>query len=353
MDPDVAVLPVGHRARPAAAAALWVSVAGAVAFTVFACVTTQVKTVRAGSPWQNDPYDGVVSFTELLVPALAVLMVARALLVRRREPQPVFRVTQLLRAAFVCTLLVAATVITDWLAVALRADRALWDEGTPWLIAALVPLTAAAAAGLLSQWRAFHQLPPQDGRRPDGDWLDDLAALIDALAAHLPRAGRRPAGRLSRGGAIGFVRSHIVVFAAVTSLAAGLLGTTAQALGEDWTSPLLFLTGTLIGAGGFFAFSMMCNTALQITVPLDKGMAHPETTGRVRRPARVAATAGALAMPTSAVLRDNIWAALAREGQVDTAAQLAVITFTSALSTVVLVFGASLALTEVTRRRSN
>jgi hypothetical protein len=54
--------------------ALWVSVAGAGAFTAFAWVTTQDKSVRAGSPWQNDPYDGMLPFAEFLVPALAVLI---------------------------------------------------------------------------------------------------------------------------------------------------------------------------------------------------------------------------------------------------------------------------------------
>jgi predicted dienelactone hydrolase len=344
-DPDVKVLPAGHRARSAVASALWASVAGAVAFTVFACVTTQVKGVRAGSPWQDDPYDGVVSLTEFLVPTLAVLVVARALLIRRREPQPVFRVTQLLRAAFVCTLLVTATVTTDWLAVVLRADRPLWDEGTPWLIAALVPLTAAAAAGLLSQWRAFHRLPPRDGRRPDGDWLDDLAALIDALAARLPHAGRRLASRLSRGGAIGFVRRHIVAFAAGAGLAGGLLGTTAQALGEDWTSPLLFLTATLIGAGGFFALSMICNTVLQIAVPHGPGRTRPGSSTRVRRSARVAVIAGALAMPISAMSRSGIRPVLGGGGEPDVPLLLAVITFTGAVVITVLVFGISFVFT--------
>jgi hypothetical protein len=350
-DPEVAVLPVGHRARPAVVSALWVSIAGAAAFTVFACVTTQVKAVRAGSPWQDDPYDGVVSFTEFLVPTLAALIVARAVLVRRREPQPVFRVAQLVRAAFVSTLLSAATVTTDWLAVTVRADRRLWNDETPWLIAALVPLTVAVAAALPLQWRAFRRLPSRDRRRPGGDWLDDLAALIDASAARLPNAGRALAARLSRDGAIEFVRSHIVAFAAAASLTAGLLITTAQALGEHWTSPLLFLTGTFIGAGGFFAFSMICNTALQIAVPRNTGRKRPETRPAVRRSARAAATAGSSAVPTSAVLRDGIWAVLGRGGQVGTPAQLAVITFTSALLTVVLVFGTSLVCSYTGHRR--
>jgi hypothetical protein len=98
-NPDPAALPAGCRARTAAVPALWASLAGAIAFTAFAYVTTQDHAVRAGSPWQDDPYDGVVSFTEFLVPALAMLIAVRALLLRRPEPQPVFRVKDAPRGA--------------------------------------------------------------------------------------------------------------------------------------------------------------------------------------------------------------------------------------------------------------
>ena len=336
-DPGIAVLPADHRARPAAALALWVSVAGAVAFTAFAYVTTQVHAVRAGSPWQDDPYVGVVSFTEFLVPALAVLIAVRVLLHRRTEPKPVFRTAQLLRAAFVCTLLVAATIVTDGLAVVLRAAHSRWNDGTPWLVATLAPLAVLAATALVCEARAFRRLPPRDGHAPGGDWLDDLAVLAETLAVRLPPAGARLAVRFARGGAIEFARRHIMTVAALASLAAGLSIGLTQAVGEHWTSPVLFLTFIAIGTGGFFGLSMICDTVLRITVPRD-----PVSTGRVRRSARVAVIAGALALPASAVLRDGIWTTLGRHGQVGDAGGLAMITFGGALSTTVLVFGAML-----------
>jgi hypothetical protein len=331
--PEIAVLPMDHRARPAVALALRVTLAGAAAFTAFAYVTTQIHAVRAGSPWQDDPYVGVVSFTKFLVPVLAVLVAVRALLHRRAEPQPVFRTAQLLRAAFVCSLLVAATIVVDGLAVVLRADHALWNDGTPWLVAALVPLAVLAAAALVCEARAFRRLPPRDGHAPGGDWLDDLAVLAETTAVRLPPAGARLAVRFARGGAIEFTRGHIVAVAALASLAAGLAIGLMQALGEHWTSPVLFLTFVAIGTGGFFAFSMICDTALRITVPRD-----PASTGRVRRSALAAVTAGSLALPASAVLRDGIWTALGLHGEVGDAGQLAVITFSGGLATTALVF---------------
>jgi hypothetical protein len=176
--------------------------------------------------------------------------------------------------------------------------------------------------------------------------------VVDASAERLPAPWHRLAARLNLIGAIGFVRSHIAAFAAGAGLTAGLLITTAEALGEGWTSPLLVLTGTAIGAGGFFAFCLVCNTTLQITVPRDTATTTRQGTPRTWRSAiRVATLAGSLAMPTSAVLRDGIWAALGREGQIDTPEQLAVIIFTSALVAAGLAFCASLVVTGSTRRR--
>ena len=128
------LFPVGHPARPVVRSALVASVLNAVVFTVFAYVTTQVKAVRHGSPWQDDPYDTVVTFTMFFVPIVTALIVPRMLLCRRNQSVPLHRAAQLLRASVVSALLVTATFATDWAAVIARADRSLWGSGTPWLI---------------------------------------------------------------------------------------------------------------------------------------------------------------------------------------------------------------------------
>jgi dienelactone hydrolase len=344
------LLPAGHQAPSAAVTALWVSVAGAAAFTVFAFLTTQVHAVRAGSPWQDDPYDGVVSFTQFVVPALAVLTVTRARLLGGGGPQPVFRVAQLLRAALVCTLLVTATVVTDWLAVTVRADHRLWNHTTPWLITALVPLTAAVAAGLLTQRRAFRRLPPRDARGPEGDWLDDLPALTEAPAPFLPRSARRLAGVMSRADVTGFARRHVLTLAAAAALLSGVVLSTGMTLGEHWTDPLLFGTATAIGAGGFFSLFMVCNTALRIVVPHANDATPVARPSRTHRSARIATVAGALALPASAVLRGGIRPMLGTGGQVPGPVALATITFTGAATTTLVVFGTVLILSRPARR---
>src|SRR3954462_15562036 len=102
--------------------ALWWCVGCAALFTAFAAATTQVRALRAHSPWQDDPYDVVVSFTQLLVPALAVAVVVR---IAGRRPQPALR--DLPRGGRALVGMVAVTVVTDWVAVALRVHAGTWS----------------------------------------------------------------------------------------------------------------------------------------------------------------------------------------------------------------------------------
>jgi hypothetical protein len=62
--------------------------AAAIAFTAFAFLTTQARGLRAHSPWQDDPYDVVVSFTQFVVPAIALGVAVRMQRFRRDLPQP-------------------------------------------------------------------------------------------------------------------------------------------------------------------------------------------------------------------------------------------------------------------------
>lgn len=214
------MLPVGHRARPTTAAALRICLGGATAFTAFAWTTTQAHSVRAGSPWQADPYDAVVSLTEFAVPTLAMLVAVRMSLCRRDQPLPLFRAGQLLRAAVVCTVLVAMTVSVDWLAVILHAEHALWNATTLWLIAALAVLTGIVLVNFSMQRQALRLLPQHI--RPSGDWLDDAVTLIRHVAPRVPGCGRL-IGRVRIADMAVFIRRHVMASAAVLSLAAHLL----------------------------------------------------------------------------------------------------------------------------------
>ncbi len=342
--PADVTLPAGHPARAAVRRAARDALAAAVLFTAFAEVTSHIRAVRAGSPWQDDPYDAVVSFTLFLVPALAALAAARSLLLRKDEPQPRFRIGQLLRAWGVCAALIATTALTDWTAVALRADRSLWSSVTPWVVASLVLPTAAAAVAGARVLRARRLLPPGPGGRGDGpvagDWLDDLAPTVRYLAVLLPAPLTRRVDRTVThqrfASTVRFTRQHIVGLAGAAAGLGGALLAAAEAVGEGWTDPLLWFTAACVHAGGFFAFAMLCNTALAISVP--------RPNDRRRGPAqavRYAVTAAALAVPLTGALRAPLRPLI---GPTDTVPALAELVLTGAAVAGVLTFVITIAL---------
>lgn len=353
----------------------------AVAFTLFAVLTTQDKSVRATSPWQDDPYTGVVSFTLFLVPILVGLMALRALAWRRMQGRGA-RVRQLLHAAHVCLALVGVTIGVDWFAVAAGTHRRDWNGTTTWLITALALLTGALTAGYLLLRRTGRTLAPAEssGRvqhsDAEGDWLDDLTAVLTTLGSVASRSLRGPAGRRPHAGqadrghqpasqpvgarverAADFVRDHVTAVIAALGLAGSLGITVMQGVGEGWTSPLLWLTFFAIGTGGWFALGMICNSVLHIAVPRQRvetdRSADALHQGSALRHARdIAVIALALGLPASAVLRADVWAAVGLAGQVDSPERFAAVTFAGALLIGVTLFCADLVITVGIRRRS-
>lgn len=142
---DEQAISVSGRVRGVTGAALMASFVAGGGFIAFAWTTTQAKTVRAASPWQGDPYDVVVSFTEFVVPAVLLLMALRMLLWRNNQPQPACRVAQLARTAAAATGLVAMTA-----AVAVSAGAAVTASqavGEHWTDPQLVLFAMVTATG--------------------------------------------------------------------------------------------------------------------------------------------------------------------------------------------------------------
>src|SRR4051812_26808524 len=105
--------------------AILAALAAAVTFEALTVLATQDKTVRAVSPWQDDPYDGFVSFALIAVPPLAVVIAAR--LPMWRAPGGPDRQQQTAWAAGALTGLVGLTLAAEWAAVGARAHSAVWN----------------------------------------------------------------------------------------------------------------------------------------------------------------------------------------------------------------------------------
>jgi dienelactone hydrolase len=269
--------------------ALWWSVGCAVLFTAFAAGT---RRLRAHSPWQDDPYDVVLSFTQLLVPVLAVAVVVRIAGRRAGRPGPL---RDLLRGGRALVGMVAATAVTDWVAVALRVHAGAWGGTGRLLIAALAVVTLAAAAGAVALRRATRlagdraRLAPAPG---DPDWADDVLAGAGELAGRCGAAGRAVARavewlrRVVVGGRHG-LRRHRLATAVLAGVAVSACLTVAEALGDGLgPHPAGAAAARLvIGTAGLLTAALPLNAYL--------GVLRPSTPSRPADPSHLADASGA------------------------------------------------------------
>lgn len=254
--------PSRARARRALRLCLWC----AVVFSLFALMSTQDKALRAHSPWQDDPYDAVLSFTEFFVPLLAVALLARATLCPRARPVAAARLRDLLRAARLVVACVGLTLAADWVAVALGVHSSQWGTPGQLLIGMLAVLTALLVAVVLALRAAtgagrWTRAVPSES---DPDWIGDLFAVAAAQAdaagpfARLLRRWIESTERVLINGRWG-VRRHAVMAAALVSVLFGLGVGMTQVIGENGLRQALRHVAGVglfvgIGAAGMFCF---------------------------------------------------------------------------------------------------
>ena len=298
-------LPAGHPARLLVRNAFAAVLVAAVLFDCFAVVTTQVRPLRAHSPWQDDPYDAVVSFTMFFVPLVCGLCVVRVQLFRRGLPLAVDRARDLLRASGVVLGLIGITLLTDWTSVVLRADRSSWTAATLVLIGMLGLATCVAVGAGVVLYLASRErsLTGRDVQRSSLDWAGDVVAVADQLGARLGPLGPA-AGALNRwlgtgvlDGRLG-VRRHPLWWAGGAALAFGVLLAAGAAREEGFSPALLLFVG--VGSCGMFAFLVIGGAFLGI-------VRSPTPSTGVRRRAIDAVTAACASVPVALAFRDSLW----------------------------------------------
>jgi len=263
------------------------SLCTAVVFEALTVFATHDKTVRAASPWQDDPYDVLVSFAQFTVPMLALAIGLR--LLAWRAPGGEDREQQTVRAAVAMTAIITLTLAFEWAALldgAHEADRNAW---TTVLIGGLVvtsALTVAVAVPLLRRL----------GRRT---WRDDWLGDVLYLCQRIPVLRRRATPELAA-----WVRRHAMgVFVTLSFLAAvGIIG--ALAVGEQWTDPLLIAWALAIETSSNLVFCVISNAVAGF-------IARPPRS-RVRRRVETAVLVGCIAALVTTAFRDTIWGALGR-----------------------------------------
>lgn len=262
------------------------SVAVAVLFEAMTLLGTQDKAVRAASPWQDDPYDAVVSVAQFAVPVLGLVIGVR--LLAWHLPGGPDRAHQMLRAAAVMSWAVAVTVGFEWAAVATGAHRAGRNGWTQALLAGLLGTSLLTVIVVVLLVCARYPRGSSDSWHHD--WLDDLVLL----GQRLPVVRRWPIARAAVSARLHAMR----IFAAVSVLAASLI-VGALAVGELWTDPLLIGWAFAVESTSIMAFCVISNTIAGF-------IARPPR-NRVRRILEISGMVGCVTVQVAAAFRDTVW----------------------------------------------
>ena len=238
--PGTPALAVGDPSRGpiglAAVMALWT----AAVFVVYLWVAKEIRLFYVHEPWQNDPYDAVVSFAFFFVPILAVLCLTRAALCKSAKPLPVRRVRELLIGSRLMLVVAGVTLGAEWMSFALGVERELWDSNTVVMLVALGFMTAFVLVAGLLVIGALRSTPAAE-RGPD--WWSDASAVIDEywrpdlpLGAVLPRFARWVIDHAALA-----ARGWPLATAAIVSIVFGGALATFQGLAEEGFAPPVFI----------------------------------------------------------------------------------------------------------------
>jgi hypothetical protein len=249
-------LAVGDPARPAIRRAVFGTLLVAAVFSVLTGPVKQIGALYDHAPWLNDPFDTAVSFAMFFVPLAAAFCLARVPLCRRSGPLPLARAADLLRGCRVVLGAAAMTLLAEWAAVAIGANRPQWNWAT-WLqvglLALMTVLTVRAVADLHRVPAAARSKRADTGPAPD--WLTDVVAIA-ALQSHWLGPLHGPAlSALSwtERHLLTLVRRHPLWAAAIAAAAFGGAVGGNQAISEGYVTLATLLVISLLGCG-MFAF---------------------------------------------------------------------------------------------------
>ena len=272
--------------EPPPRTAIWTCLGVAVLFEALTVFAAQDETVRAASPWQEDPYHVLVSLARITVPLLALVIALRLLV--WRAPGGEDRARQATRAAGVMMTLIAATLAFEWAAVIVGAHGWSWNAWTRVLIGGLAACSVSTVTGTALLVR--HRLPDRPSGRWRHDWLGDgvrLAAPIPVLR----RVARPDTAQWVR-------RRAMIVFVALSVLAAAAI-TGSQAVGEHLTDPLLIAWFLTVSTARNLAFCVISNAVAGF-------VARPRRSP-ARRAAEASVVTGCVASLAATAFRDQVW----------------------------------------------
>lgn len=234
-----------------------------VAWAVLWYVTTQVHVVRTASPFGDDPWDLVASYTAIFMPIVVGATWVRSL--RHRGPQLEAATASRIRVGTAIALgLIGVNVASDALALAI-VPAPVADARLTLVIGLVVVggVTFAFAATYLV--RAMRVARPAPGDATEPDVLDDLLGLV----GEVPGAARvvQPLDRFLASSPVS-PRRHRLVFGLLAAALVGIAVAIWHSVVEGpWASlPVMVLFGVLMG-GGVLAIYLITLVPLRLIRP--------------------------------------------------------------------------------------
>ncbi len=217
-----------------------------VAWAVLYFVTTQIATVRAASPFGNDPWDIVVSYSAIFLPIVVGATWVRSL--RHRGPHLEGATAGRIRTGVAIALVtISVNVASDALALLIVAAPAA-DGRLTLIIGVVVVVGLTTALAVTFLMRAMRVASPATGGANEPDVLDDLLGLV----GEVPGAATvvRPLNRFLATSPVS-PRRHRLIFGLLAAVLAGLAFDVWHSIVEGpWASlPVLVLFGALAGGG--------------------------------------------------------------------------------------------------------
>ena len=277
---------VGDPDRRRIGTAAIISMLTAAAFVAYLWIAKEVRPLYLHEPWQDDPYDAVVSFSFFFVPILGALCLIRAALCKRDRPLPVRRARELLVASRLMTSIAGVTLTVEWASTILGVHHEVWNSATYALLAVLGVMTLAVAAAVALVSDALRRTPSAD---LGPDWWSDASAVVGQYwGPERPLGGvLSPMARAGIDRVAVLVRTWPFVVAIVVSIGFGVLLATSQGVAEGGFAPTVFGLYLSVAAASMFAFLLAAGAHLHLAG------ARPRLSGNWRRIADSAAVAAA------------------------------------------------------------
>jgi hypothetical protein len=237
-------LAVGVRARSDAGLAIVASGALVAVFAAFTWLSKETPALYLHQPWQDDPYDVVVSLDFIILPLLLAAGAVRVHLCRRYRALPARRLVDLIRLCRAAVGVSMATELAEWVAVALGRHSEAWTAVTAWQLAVLAVLTVAMIGGCVLLRHAAHAVSRVARSSAQPDWLTDAVTLGMRASRVLRRQRHRSqaAVRWANVQVIARVRRHPIAAAALLAAALALPYVAIKIVLEDYPPGYVLLS---------------------------------------------------------------------------------------------------------------